>query len=138
MRINEVTYGIIGAAYAVHRQIGPGLLESAYEACLAMQFHEDGLEFLRQHPLPLMYHGRDVGCGYRADLLVEGLVIVEVKSVARLEPVHVAQSITYLKLSGCRVALLMNFNVTNMQNGIRRVILGYDRATPPPNPRRRT
>ncbi len=126
MRTNEITRRIIAAAYRVHSILGPGLLESAYGSCLAMEFPGQGLRFRREHPLPLIYNGRDAGCGYVADFLVEDTVIVELKSVVRMLPLFTAQVITYLKLSGCEVGLLMNFNVTNMQTGIKRVVLGFD------------
>jgi len=115
MRINEITRRIIGAAYRVHAQLGPGLLESAYRRCLAIEFPQFDLRFRKEHPLPLIYGARDAGCGYVADFMVEGSVIVEVKSVRRLEPVFTAQMLTYLKLSGCEVGLLLNFNVEDMQ-----------------------
>lgn len=126
MRVNEVTRRIIGAAYEVHAQVGPGLLESAYSPCMGIAMAERGLRFRAEQPLRLIFRGRDVGLGYRADFLVEGRVIVELKSVLRLEPVFTAQLITYLKLSGCGVGLLLNFNVRNMQHGVKRVVLGSD------------
>ena len=117
----ELTGRIVGAAIAVHRELGPGLLESAYQACLEYQLNADGVSFKRQLGLPLQYRGVYVDCGYRVDLLVEDRVIVEVKSVDRLAPIHRAQMITYLKLTGCRVGLLLNFNATSMRQGIRRI-----------------
>lgn len=129
MRINEITHRIIGAAYAVHRKVGPGLLEAPYEACMAIEMEGDGLSFLRQHPLPLYYNGRDTGLNYRADFIVEDRVIIELKAVVKITPLFVAQTLTYMKLSACHVGLLMNFNVTNMQRGIRRLVLG----DPPPD-----
>jgi GxxExxY protein len=125
MRTNEITRRIIAAAYTIHSKLGPGLLESAYGACLAMELHDLGLRFRKEHRLPLLYNGRDAGCGYVADFLVENTVIVELKSVVRMQPLFTAQVITYLKLSGCEVGLLMNFNVSNMQTGIKRVVLGF-------------
>jgi GxxExxY protein len=119
--ISDLTRRIIAAAIDVHRELGPGLLESAYQACLEYQLREQGLRFVRQLGLPLQFHGVYVDCGYRVDLLVEDLVIVEVKSVERLAPIHKAQMITYLKLTGCPVGLLMNFNVPAMRQGIRRL-----------------
>ena len=125
MRINEVTRRVIGAAYEVHRKVGPGLLEAPYEACLAIQMEDDGLRFRRQHPLPLYYNGRETGLNYKADFVVEEAVIVELKAVLKLTPLFMAQTLAYMKLSGCRVGLLLNFNVTDMQKGIRRLVLGY-------------
>jgi GxxExxY protein len=116
-----LTGRILGAAIAVHRELGPGLLESAYQGCLEYQLHEDGVSFKRQLALPLMYRGVYVDCGYRVDLLVEDRVIVEVKSVEKLAPIHRAQMITYLKLTGCPVGLLLNSNVASMRHGIRRI-----------------
>lgn len=129
MRTNEVTRRIIAAAYTVHSEIGPGLLESAYAPCMALEMTRQRLRFVAQHPVPLIYHGVDVGCGFRADFLVEDVVIVELKAVAGLDPVFTAQMITYLKLSGCRVGLLLNFNVTNMQTGVKRIVYGFRDGT---------
>ncbi|MBI4497983.1 MAG: GxxExxY protein [Chloroflexi bacterium] len=123
-RIDQVTGAIIGAAIAVHRELGPGLLESAYEACLAYELAERGLVVERQKELPVTYRGITVDCGYRIDLLVEGAVIVELKAVERLEPIHEAQLLSYLKLSGCWAGLLVNFNVKVLKNGIRRLVHG--------------
>ncbi len=124
-----ITPTIIGAAVEVHRALGPGLLESAYKACLALELAERGLTVERERALPLLYRGQTVGIGYRIDLLVEGRVIVEVKSVARLEPVHAAQLLSYLRLANRRIGLLFNFNVTILtRHGLRRVLNG------PPDP----
>ena len=120
--LNRVTGTIIGAAIDVHRALGPGLLESAYEACLAYELAERGLKVEQQKPLPLVYKAVRLDCGYRLDLLVDDCVIVEVKSVDALEPVHTAQVLSYLKLSGCRVGLLINFNVQVLKRGIRRLV----------------
>ena len=120
--LNKITEIIIGAAMAVHRELGPGLLESAYEACLAYELPERGLGVERQKALPVRYRGVNVDCGYRIDLLVEGKVIVELKAVERLEAIHKAQLISYLKLSGCKVGLLINFNVKVLKDGIRRLV----------------
>ena len=110
-RLNALTQQIIGAALVVHRELGPGLLESAYEACLAFELLERGMAFERQKALPLVYRGRTLDCGYRLDLLIEEAVIVEVKSIDRFDSVHLAQMLSYLRLSGCKVGLLINFNV---------------------------
>ena len=110
-RLNGVTEQVISAAIAVHHELGPGMLESAYEACLVSELLDRELVVERQKALPLVYRGRVLECGYRVDLLVEGAVIVEVKSIERFERVHSAQLLSYLRLSGCKVGLLINFNV---------------------------
>lgn len=120
--LNRVTGTIIGAAIDVHRALGAGLLESAYEACLAYELAERSLKVEQPKPLPLVYKAVRLDCGYRLDLLVDDCVIVEVKSVDALEPVHTAQVLSYLKLSGCRVGLLINFNVQVLKRGIRRLV----------------
>ena len=120
--LNRITQIIIGAAMAVHRELGPGLLESAYEACLAYEIPDRGLAVERQKALPVKYRGVNVDCGYRIDLLVEGKVVVELKAVERLEAIHQAQLLSYLKLSGCKVGLLINFNVKVLKDGIRRLV----------------
>jgi GxxExxY protein len=119
--INEVTRQVIGAAIAVHRELGPGLLESAYQACLEFELVKQNVEFKRQEMVPLMYQGNFVECGYRADFIVAGKVIVEVKSVEAIAKIHIAQLITYLKLTKLQSGLLLNFNVTSLRNGIRRL-----------------
>ena len=127
-RLDALTQQIIGAAIAVHRELGPGLLESSYEACLTFELVERRLRFERQKPLPLVYRGRTLDCGYRIDLLVEEEVVVEVKSVERLEPIHIAQVLSYLRLSSRKVGLLINFNVKWLADrGIRRVVNGFPR-----------
>lgn len=123
-RINAITQTIIGAAIEVHRTLGPGLLESAYEACLAFELTSRNLAVETQRPLPLVYHDVKLECGYRIDLLVAGTVVVEIKSVERLAPIHEAQMISYLKLSGCNVGLLINFNVCTLKDGLRRFVNG--------------
>ncbi len=129
-KLNELTETIIGAAIRVHRELGPGLLESAYEACLLYELVEAGLSIERQVALPVRYRGVNLDCGYRIDLLVEKAVIVELKAVNRFEPIHEAQLLSYLKLLGCNVGLLMNFNVKILKNGIRRMIHGIDLIAP--------
>jgi len=119
----ELTGQIIAAAIEVHRELGPGLLESAYQACLAREFSVRGLSFEQEKPLPVEYKGVRVDCGYRLDFLVAGKVVVELKTVDALAPVHEAQLLTYLKLTGCRVGLLINFNVPILKNGIKRRVL---------------
>jgi len=123
-RLNRITETIIGAAIQVHRILGPGLLESAYEACLAYELAKRGLHVEQQKPVPLVYEQVKLECGYRMDLLVDHSVVVEVKSVEGLAPVHEAQTLSYLRLSGCKLALLINFNVTVLKDGIRRFING--------------
>ena len=122
MKVNELTEQIIGAAIDVHRSLGPGLLESTYEACLLHELAARELSAERQKALPVSYKGVRIDCGYRVDLLVEGEVIVELKAVSRLEPIHEAQLLSYLKLSGCHVGLLINFNVTQLRTGVRRLV----------------
>lgn len=128
--LDQITQQIIGAALEVHRTLGPGLLESAYQACLAFGLAERGLKVEGQKPLPVVYRGVELECGYRLDLLVEGSVIVEVKAIDQLAPIHQAQMLSYLKLSGCQVGLLINFNVKVLKDGIRRVVHNF------PNSRR--
>jgi GxxExxY protein len=123
-RLNKITESIIGAAIQVHRTLGPGLLESAYVACLAYELEKGGLKVEQQKPVPLVYEQVKLECGYRMDLLVEQSVVVEVKSVEALAPIHEAQTLSYLRLSGCKLALLINFNVVVLKDGIRRFING--------------
>ncbi len=124
--LNALTETIIGAAIEVHRHLGPGLLEQAYDACLSAELLSRGLAIERQKPLPLTYKGQRLDCGYRIDLLVEGVVIVEVKAVERLEAVHSAQLLSYLKFAACQVGLLFNFNVKWLTDqGLKRVVNGF-------------
>ncbi|MBI3585692.1 MAG: GxxExxY protein [Ignavibacteriales bacterium] len=123
--LNEITDKIIGAAINVHRVLGPGLLESAYEACLAFELLQLGLKVEQQKPLPVVYKSVQLDCGYRLDLLVEESVIVELKFVDQLVPIHKAQLISYLKLSGLTVGLLINFNTTILKDGIQRIVNNY-------------
>jgi len=118
---------IIGAAIEVHRHLGPGLLESAYELCFCHELSLRSLRFERQRPVPVDYKGMLLGCGYMLDIVVEGRVLVELKTVERLLPIHVAQVITYLKLTDHEIGLLMNFNVPLLRDGIRRLT-----KNPPP------
>jgi GxxExxY protein len=120
---NAITSGIIDAAITVHRETGPGLLENVYVECLAFELHDRKFDVDRGLKIPLTYRGRRLSSYYILDLRVNGAVIVEVKSVAQLAPVHAAQLVTYLKLTGCPVGLLINFNVALLKQGIRRVIL---------------
>ena len=123
MDVNQLTGRIIGAAIEVHKTLGPGLLESAYEECLCRELDLQGLHYTRQEPLPIEYKGVKLDCGYRIDVLVEDVVIVELKSVEALEPIYEAQLLTYLKLTGRKVGLLINFNVPVLRDGIKRMIL---------------
>lgn len=121
--LNKLTEQIIGAAIEVHRHLGPGLLESAYEACLAYELERLGLKVEKQKPLPLIYKDIRLDQGYRIDLLVADQVVVELKVVDALTPVHEAQMLSYLKLSGCKLGLLINFDVKLLKDGIRRFIM---------------
>jgi len=123
MDINDLTGQIIGSAIEVHKALGPGLLESAYEECLCHEFDLRRIPYKRQHAVPVQYKGAKLDCGYRVDLLVEDRVIVELKSVESLEPVYQAQVLTYLKLTGVKVGLLINFNVPVLRDGVKRLIL---------------
>jgi GxxExxY protein len=121
--LEELTEPIIGGAIEVHKALGPGLLESAYEECLCHELHLRGLSFHRQVALPVEYKGMQLDCGYRLDLVVEDAVVVELKAVERLLPIHEAQLLTYLRLNGSKVGLLLNFNVSVLKNGIIRRVL---------------
>jgi GxxExxY protein len=120
MELNEITQKIIGCAIEVHRSLGPGLLESAYEECLAYELVKKGLNIKRQVPTPVVYKEIKLECGYRIDLLVENLVIIELKVVDVINPVHQAQILTYMKFANKSLGLLINFNVTVLKNGIQR------------------
>jgi GxxExxY protein len=123
MEINYITQKIIGCAIEVHKNLGPGLLESAYEECLAFELKRDELNFSRQQPTPVVYKDIKLDYGYRIDILVEDLVVLELKVVDEINPVHEAQMLTYMKFSKKRLGLLINFNVTVLKNGIRRFII---------------
>ncbi len=122
MEINKITELILKCAFSVHSALGPGLLESAYEECLFYELQEIGLRVEKQKALPLIYKDVKLDAGYRIDLLVEKQVVVELKSVDEFTDVHVAQVLTYLKLSGCKIGLLLNFNVASLKHGIKRLI----------------
>ncbi len=124
--INELTHEIIGSAIEVHRHLGPGLLESSYRHCLCRELFLRGVSFKQEEKLPLEYKGLKLKCGYKMDILVDNLVVVEVKSVDALAPIHDAQLLTYLRIGGWRVGLLINFNVVILKMGIHRKIVGYD------------
>ena len=122
MELNEISKKIIGAAIQVHRTLGPGLLESTYEACLKYELEKRGLKIQSQIGLPVIYDGIKIDLGYRLDILVEDAVIIELKAVTTITPLHEAQLLSYLKLSGKQLGLLINFNVTLLKDGIKRRI----------------
>lgn len=122
--VNEVTESVIGAAIEVHRHLGPGLLESAYEECLCRELWLRQIPFERQQPLPLAYKGLQLECGYRLDRVVAQTVVVEIKSVEALLPIHEAQLLTYLRLGGWKIGLLLNFNTPVLTKGLRRLVWG--------------
>jgi GxxExxY protein len=121
---NDLGRLCLDAAFKVHRSLGPGLLENAYEQCLVYELKQMGLEVQHQHPLPLVYEGIVIEIGYRADIIINQKVIIEVKAVEALTDVHMAQILTYLKLNKCKLGLLINFNVALLKDGIKRVING--------------
>ncbi len=121
--VNKISYDMIGCALKVHKELGPGLLESTYEACLSHELIKKGLSVERQKGLPVNYRGNVLENGYRVDLLVEGKLVVEIKSIEAIAPVHIAQVMTYIKLSDNRLGLLINFNVDILKLGIKRIIL---------------
>ena len=120
----SISYDIVGAAIEVHRALGPGLLESAYQACLCQELRLRGINYRHQVPLPLKYRCLDVQCGYRLDIVVEEAIVVEIKAVRRVHPIHRAQVLTSLKLTGLRLGLLINFNVEVLRSGVYRIING--------------
>jgi GxxExxY protein len=122
--VNQTTEAIIGAAIEVHKHLGPGLLESAYEECLCHELNLRNIQFQRQVPLPVVYKGTKLDCGYRIDLLVKNEVVVELKAVEGILPIHEAQALTYMRLGGWRVGLIINFNVPIVVKGIKRLVLG--------------
>jgi GxxExxY protein len=122
-RANELSHLVIGAAIEVHRLVGPGLLESAYEECLAHELSLQGLAVSRQVPVPLSYKGVTLGCAYKLDMLVERILLVEIKAVQHLDPVHTAQVLTYLRMQNLWLGLLINFHAPVLKNGIKRVVL---------------
>lgn len=125
MEINALTYRIIGSALRIHTRLGPGLLESVYEEVLADDLGRMGLHIQRQADVPIVLDERKFEKGYRADLIVEGMVVLEIKSIERLAPIHFKQLLTYLRLAHFRVGLLLNFGTVRMRDGIKRVINGY-------------
>ena len=125
MDLNQISSQIIGTAIEVHKELGPGLLESAYEECLCHEFQLNGLSFERQKSIPVRYKDVLLDCGYRLDILVDNQIIVELKSCEQIEPIHKAQVLTYLRLSDLRLGLLLNFNVPVMKDGVVRMLNGY-------------
>ena len=123
MEFDDLSHRVIGCAIEVHRALGPGLLESAYEQCLARELAQIGIRFQLQYPQPFEYKGIHLDCGYRIDLLVEGVLILELKSVDKLTAIHEAQLLTYMKLANVKTGLLINFNVTKLKDGIKRFVL---------------
>jgi GxxExxY protein len=126
MTDQELTHVIIGAAIEVHRALGPGLLEAVYEECLSSELASRGVPFERQKPVPLVYRDVKLACGYRLDLLVAGRIVVEVKAIEAVAPIHEAIMLTYLRLSGCRLGLLINFHSAVLKDGIRRFVWHYE------------
>jgi GxxExxY protein len=126
MHPNPLSREVIGAALRVHTALGPGLLESAYEACLAYELRQMGFRVECQVPLPIVYHDVKLEAGYRLDVLVEGILILEIKSLATVLPVHYAQLLSYLRLSGKPLGLLINFNVVHLRDGIKRIVNQLD------------
>jgi GxxExxY protein len=127
VNINQLTEKVIAAAIEVHRALGPGLLESAYEECLCKELSLRNIPFLRQPGLPVEFKGSRLECGYRIDLLIDSVLVVEIKSVETILPVHEAQLLTYLKLGGWKVGLLINFNVALLKQGLRRRVLNLEK-----------
>jgi GxxExxY protein len=129
MDINDLTGIIIGAAIEVHKHLGPGLLESTYEECLCHEFQLRNINYQRQKPVSIIYKGVKLDCGYRLDVLVEGMIILELKSCEKVEDIHMAQPLTYLKLSSLNVGLILNFNEPVLKNGIIRVVNNFEEET---------
>jgi len=124
--VNEITGAIVNSAMKVHSRLGPGLLESAYQFCLAHELRTRGFQVATEVPLPVVYEGQKLEVGYRTDLIVEARVVVEVKSVDAVHPIHEAQLLSYMRLSGIGVGLLINFNVLHLRDGIKRMVEGRD------------
>lgn len=124
MHENELSKVIIGAAIKVHRYLGPGLLESAYQECLFYELRKQNLMVIKEKPMPLVYEEVKLDCGYRIDLLVENKVVIELKSVEKLTDIHTAQTLTYMKLGDYKLGLLINFNVSLLKSGVKRLING--------------
>ena len=131
MDVNKITENIIGASIEVHKALGPGLLESAYEECLCFELKSHKIPFKRQVPLPVSYKSVYLECGYRVDVVLADRLILELKTVEKILPIHEAQLLTYLKLSGIRTGLLLNFYTTLLKDGIKRMVLSQNETTPP-------
>ena len=129
MTDKELTHQIIGSAMDVHRELGPGLLESVYEECLCHELTVRSIPFEKQKPIPVVYKGAKLDCGYRADIVVCGRVIVEIKAISSLAPIHDAVMLTYLRLSGCKIGLLINFHSALLKDGIHRYVWRYENPT---------
>jgi GxxExxY protein len=123
MEFDDLSNRVIGCAIEVHRELGPGLLESSYEQCLARELSLNGVSFQLQHPQPVEYKGIQLDCGYRIDVVIEHKLIIELKAVEEIKGIHEAQLLTYMKLAGIRIGLLINFNVTKLKDGIKRYVL---------------
>ncbi|MCO6510294.1 MAG: GxxExxY protein [Aridibacter famidurans] len=123
--LNELSRRIIGAAIEVHREIGPGLLESAYEECLCFELENQGISVARQVPLPINYKGNELPCAYRMDVVVENEIILELKTTKRIESIHEAQLLSYLKLSDRPLGLILNFHMAYMKQGVKRIVNGF-------------
>jgi GxxExxY protein len=128
-RINELTFELNGAAIEVHRELGPGLLESVYESAFCQELAVRGIPFVRQQPMPVIYKGTPIDCGFRLDILVDSRVIIELKAVEKILPIHEAQLLTYLKLSNLQLGLLINFNVRILKDGIRRFANNFSESS---------
>ena len=129
MTDRELTHEIIGAAIAVHKELGPGLLEAVYEECLCHELGIRGLPFERQKPIPVVYRETKLDCWYRADIIACGRIIVEIKAVAAVAPIHEAIMLTYLRLSGCKIGLLINFHSAVLKDGVKRYVWKYDQPS---------
>jgi GxxExxY protein len=127
--INQLTSEIIGAAIKVHRALGPGLLESAYRACLAYELNKQGHHVVQEQPVPVIYDDHRVDCGFRADLVVDGLVVVELKAKERLHPIDFAQTLSHLRLTSLQVSLLLNFHEILLKDGVHRIVNDYQDTT---------
>jgi len=130
MTDKQLTHAIIGAAIDVHKELGPGLLEAVYEECLCYEFTTRDIQFERQKPIPVVYKGTKLDCGYRTDIVVCGRVIVEIKAILAVAPVHDAVMLTYLRLSGCKIGLLINFYSPVLKDGIKRYVWHYEPDQP--------
>ena len=128
MKDSELSRRIIGTAICVHRELGPGLLEAVYEECLCYELRSIGIPFARQKPIPVVYRGIKLDCGYRADIIVSSRIIVEIKAIASIAPIHEAVMLTYLRLSGCPIGLLLNFHSALLKDGVHRFVWNYNRS----------